>query len=65
MRITIIPTKNENGKYILTEPDGTLAQEGYEYNSQEEALNAAEQIWPSNSTWDGEPVNGGWSIKID
>ncbi len=62
---TIFATPNENGKWTLTDSKGNEVQEGYEYDSQKQALEAATQLWPTNSVWEGKQVRNGWRIKVD
>lgn len=62
---TIFATPNYNGKYTLTDSKGNEAQEGYEYNTKQEALEAAAKLWPTNSVWEGKKVQNGWRIKVD
>ena len=62
---TIFATPNKNGKFTLTDSNGDEAQEGYEYNTRDEAIEAAKQLWPANSAWEGRKVRNGWRIKVD
>ena len=62
---TTITAKETGGEYILVDGDGNEAQEGYGYTTKEEATQAAAQLWPSNSVWEGKKARGGWRIKVD
>jgi hypothetical protein len=64
-RMTIKVTEQLNGEWILTDEAGTPVQEAYSYSTRKDALEAAQQLWPSNSVWQGRPVKGGWSIIKD
>jgi hypothetical protein len=64
MKMTIFPTPNLNGKFTLTDKNGNEQQEGYEYNTREQALEAARMLWPPNSVWKGKRVRNGWRIEI-
>jgi len=65
METTVFATPLENGKWILTDKSGNEAQEGYEYDTKAQALEAATKLWPTNSVWQGRKVVNGWRIKID
>lgn len=64
-RTTIFATPTTDGKWTLTDAEGQEAQEGYKYTSKQAALDAARQLWPTNSVWQGKAVRNGWSIVID
>lgn len=61
----IYAKQNDSGKWTLRDGAGNEQQEGYEYDTRQDAIDAARQLWPTNSTWQGKSVNGNWQIVID
>lgn len=56
--------RNEEGWYLKA-ADGTLPQDGFTYPTEEEAYEAAAQLWPSNSIWRGKRLSYAYRINID
>lgn len=63
--MVITARQNEAGEWVLIDGNGDEAQEGYGYATKKEAMEAAEELWPSNSVWEGKLTATGWRIKID
>lgn len=63
-RLTITAETNADGEWILTDNGGNTAQEGFGYETKREAMEAAKQLWPTNSVWHGREDGDGWSIVI-
>lgn len=60
--IKAIPSKK--GGYYLKAENGELPEEGYCHRTRAEAYKVASKLWPSNSSWHGKKVSGGYRIKI-
>lgn len=58
----IIARQNEAGEWVLIDGDGNEAQEGFGYTTKNEAMAAAEKLWPANSVWQGKRTHNGWRI---
>lgn len=63
-QLTITAETNADGKWILTDNGGNTLQEGFAYETREDAMEAATQLWPANSVWHGRKDGDGWSIEI-
>ena len=55
-------TRRASGDFILTDKDGDPVQESYPYPTESAALEAAAQLWPEASVWQGKRVADGWRI---
>lgn len=64
MKLTIKVERTEDG-WKLVDENGNDAQEGFEYDTKAEALQAATQLWPANSVWHGRKVRDGWQIETE
>ena len=62
-RMTIFATPNTNGAWTLTDKNGAEQQEGFEYPTKAEALEAAKALW-SKHIWNSKPVRNGLRIEI-
>ncbi len=63
--MTVFATLNQNRCWTLTDAAGAELQEGFEYDSRANALEAAIHLWPANSVWHGRRVRNGWRIETD
>jgi len=65
LRITIYPTPTDTGKFTLTDSLGYEAEGGKEYDTREQALEAARVKWPPRSRFRGQQVSHhGWRITL-
>ena len=63
-RVTLSPSPNPDGTFLLTAPQGQEVPQGCAYPTRADALRAARLLWPADSPWHGKPVRGGWSIVV-
>ena len=50
--------------YELVADNGDRPQEGLTHKSAKDAYDDAALLWPSNSTWEGKRIPGGYRITI-
>jgi len=60
----MIQAKPYKGGYRLIATNGDKPSENYVYSSRAEAYKACAQMYPSNSSWRGKKVTGGFRINL-